>query len=89
MLSEGMKQLFQREKEWAAEGVTPKPSLYDIYLTFHSFMPDDIARAARVSVDEVEGLCDELYRLQQKHGERALVSEVEAKESINAENSES
>lgn len=79
MLSEGMKKLFQKEHEWADDGLHDgrKATLDDLWITFNSFDADELERIAGTPIGELDA---ELSRLRSQYGENAELKTVEEQE---------
>jgi hypothetical protein len=80
MLSEGMKQLFQKEREWEEDGLYDgrKATLDDVQVSFDSLDEADISKAAGGA--PFEALQEELSRLRKEYGDNAELKTVEEKE---------
>jgi hypothetical protein len=82
MLSEGMKKLFQKEREWEEDGLYDgrKATLDDVQVSFDSLDEADISKAAGDA--PFEALQEELSRLRKEYGDNAELKTVEEKETM-------
>jgi hypothetical protein len=81
MLSEGMRKLFEKEREWEEDGLYDgrKATLDDVQVSFDSLDESDISQAAGGA--PFEALQEELSRLRKQYGDNAEIKTVQEGES--------